>query len=90
MIKFEWRLKYYKNVEFTSTFIHSPFLQERHFEASLELTELEISDSYHTLAFKYVFNKFHSNISFKAPWKHQKTFDFLMFSRGSKGNIGKK
>ena len=27
---------------------------------------------------------------FDPPWKHQKTFGFLMFSGGSKGNIGKK
>ena len=30
------------------------------------------------------------NIPFWLPWKHQKTKDFLMFSGGSKGNVGKK
>ena len=30
------------------------------------------------------------NVPFWSPWKHQKTFGFLMLSGGSKGNIGKK
>ena len=30
------------------------------------------------------------NVPFWSPWKHQKTKGFLMFSGGSKGNIGKK
>ena len=30
------------------------------------------------------------NVSFWSPWKHQKTFGFLMLSGGSKGNIWKK
>ena len=29
------------------------------------------------------------NVPFWSPWKHQKTKGFLMFSGGSKGNIGK-
>ena len=36
------------------------------------------------------FKPFLPNIPFWSPWKHQKTFGFLMFSERSKGNIGKK
>ena len=39
---------------------------------------------------KQCFNPFLPNVPFWSPWKHQKTFGFLMFSGGSKGNIGKK
>ena len=35
-------------------------------------------------------NSFLLNVPFWSPWKHQKTFGFLMFSGGSKGNIRKK
>ena len=47
---------------------------------------------YHTLLISWFvdLNPFLSNIPFWAPWKHQKTFGFLMFSGGSKRNIGKK
>ena len=34
-------------------------------------------------------NSFLPNVSFWSPWKHQKTYGFLMFSGGSKGNIRK-
>ena len=37
-----------------------------------------------------VINPFLPNVPFWSPWKHQKTKGFLMFSGGSKGNIGKK
>ena len=37
-----------------------------------------------------IFNPFHSNVSFWSPWKHHKNKGFMMISRGSKGNIGKK
>ena len=37
-----------------------------------------------------MFNPFHSNVSFWSPWKHYKNKGFMMISRGSKGNIGKK
>ena len=35
-------------------------------------------------------NPFLPSIAFWSPWKHQNTFGFLMFSGGSKGNIGEK
>ena len=35
-------------------------------------------------------NLFLSNVLFWSPWKHQKTFGFLVFSGRSKGNIRKK
>ena len=38
---------------------------------------------------KILFNPLLPNVPFWSPWKHQKTFGFLMFSGGSKGNIGK-
>ena len=38
----------------------------------------------------YVFNPFLCNYPFLSPLKYQKTFGFLMFSGGSKGNIGRK
>ena len=34
-------------------------------------------------------NPFLPNVPFWFPWKHQKTLDFLIFSGGSKENIGK-
>ena len=37
---------------------------------------------------EYSGNPFLPNHPFWSPWKHQKTFGFLMFSRWSKGNIG--
>ena len=37
-----------------------------------------------------IFNPFLPDVPFWSPWKHQKTFDFLMFSGGSKEDIGKK
>ena len=38
----------------------------------------------------FFLNHFFHNVLFWSPWKHQKTEGFLMFSRGTKGNIGKK
>ena len=43
-----------------------------------------------TAIVSYLLNPFLPNVPFWSPWKHQKTFGFLMFSGGSKGNIGKK
>ena len=40
--------------------------------------------------FNRVFNLFLPNVPFRSPWKLQKTIGSLMFSGGSKGNIGKK
>ena len=36
------------------------------------------------------FHPFPCNVPCLSPWKHQKTFGFLLFSGGSQGNIGKK
>ena len=41
-------------------------------------------------ASEYRVNLFLPNFSYWSPWKHRKTKDFLMISRGSKGNIRKK
>ena len=38
----------------------------------------------------HFFNFFLPKVLFWSPWKHQKTKGFLIFSRGSEGNIGKK
>ena len=37
-----------------------------------------------------MFHPFLHNVPFWSPWKQQKTKGFLIFSGGSKGNIGKK
>ena len=42
------------------------------------------------LCSEYSINPFLPNIPFLSLWKHQKTKGFLMFSGGTKGNIGKK
>ena len=39
--------------------------------------------------FQTNFNPYLPSVTFWSPWKHQKTKDFLMFSRGLKWNIGK-
>ena len=36
------------------------------------------------------FNPFHATVSFYAPWKHQKTSNFLMFSEGRERSRGMK
>ena len=49
---------------------------------------------YHSLIYSWQIykniNPFLPNVPFWYPWKHQKTFGFLMFSRWSKRNIEKK
>ena len=45
---------------------------------------------FHFPTFTIILNPFLPNVPFWSPWKHQKTKGFLMFSGGSKGNIGKK
>ena len=42
------------------------------------------------LIYPNTFNPFLPNVSFWSPWKYQKTFGFLIFWGGPKGNIGNK
>ena len=53
-------------------------------------SKIWIYSSNHLSKFTTIINRFLSNVPFWSPWKHQKTKGFLMFSGGSKGNIGKK
>ena len=50
--------------------------------------------NYHFFNGRWIFSNFYelspSQYSLLSPWKHQKTFGFLIFSGGSKASIGKK
>ena len=75
-------IKYFLAYSYASTTFYSIKIAKKQ-----KQNKTSVSLSHSTLQY---LSPFLPNVPFWSPWKHLKTFGFLMISGGSKGNIGKK